>query len=269
MPEMPELPDPSKFPIAEVPGQRVTEGQLSEFYTRYRFASTYCRGKAVLEVACGGGQGLRYLARVAQRVVGTDIDPRATRMSAYYCRDWINIAIQLADAHLLPYKRNIFDVVILFDTIYFLHNPDQFIREARRTLKDDGTLLISSVNPKWSDFNPSPYTFKYLNHSELQSLMAYEGFETDLFAAFSSPQGGKMDLLTSFFRRLASKLRLIPTSIRAKELLKRIFYGTLTPVPLEITDLMAPYCEPVPLSYFPDSRQFKIFYAVGRKLCKP
>jgi SAM-dependent methyltransferase len=263
---MPEMPSPLEFPITEVPGQCVTDEQLSMLYTRYRFASTYCHGKEILEVALGGGQGLRYLARVAKRAVGTDIDRLVIMLSAYYCRDNPNIAIQLADAHLLPYKKNIFDVVILFDSIYWLHKPGQFIREAHRTLKDNGTLLISSVNPEWSDFNPSPYATTYLSPDELWSLLASEGFETELFTAFFTSSDAKIEVLTSIIRRLASRLNLIPTSIRGKEMLKRIFYGRLKAIPLDITDSMAPYYEPVPLSHFHYPRQFKIFYAVARKI---
>ena len=42
-------------------------------YTRYRFAADFCRRRRVLEVACGPGVGLGYLARHAGEIVGGDL----------------------------------------------------------------------------------------------------------------------------------------------------------------------------------------------------
>lgn len=40
-----------------------------------------------------------------------------------------------------------FDTIIAGETIEHLENPPQFLREAKRVLKDDGVLLISTPNP--------------------------------------------------------------------------------------------------------------------------
>ena len=45
---------------------------IDRLWTRYAFAGSLCRGKDVLEVACGPGPGLAYLAGKARRVVGSD-----------------------------------------------------------------------------------------------------------------------------------------------------------------------------------------------------
>jgi len=59
--------------VTETVGDHVTREALSMLYTRYAFARTLCEGRDVLEVACGGGQGLGYLASRARRVVGGDL----------------------------------------------------------------------------------------------------------------------------------------------------------------------------------------------------
>lgn len=59
--------------VTEITGCNVTSEQLQRMYARYRFASELCDDKEVLEVACGSGQGLGYLAKKAKRVVGGDI----------------------------------------------------------------------------------------------------------------------------------------------------------------------------------------------------
>jgi ubiquinone/menaquinone biosynthesis C-methylase UbiE len=59
--------------VTEKSGDRVTQEALSMVYTRYRFAADFCRRRRVLEVACGPGVGLGYLARHAGEIVGGDL----------------------------------------------------------------------------------------------------------------------------------------------------------------------------------------------------
>jgi SAM-dependent methyltransferase len=50
-------------------------------YTRYRFAAECCRGRRVLEVACGPGVGLVYLGRQAEAIVGGDLTESLLRQA--------------------------------------------------------------------------------------------------------------------------------------------------------------------------------------------
>ena len=58
--------------VTEQVGDLISQEALSMVYSRYRFASQFCAGKRVLEVACGPGLGLGYLAKQATLVVGGD-----------------------------------------------------------------------------------------------------------------------------------------------------------------------------------------------------
>jgi len=44
--------------VSEITGYSVAHEQIQRMYARYRFASEFCDGKDVIEVACGSGQGL-------------------------------------------------------------------------------------------------------------------------------------------------------------------------------------------------------------------
>jgi hypothetical protein len=52
--------------------------------------------------------------------------------------------------------------------------------------------------------------------------------------------------------------------MKGKELLKRIFFGKLIPLPPEIKDGMAEYTPPVPIPHDVPNSEYKVIYAVAR-----
>jgi SAM-dependent methyltransferase len=257
--------DPRQFPITEVPGQRATGEQLSMFLTRYKFASRYCEGKEVLEIACGAGQGLGYLAQYARRVVGGDIDRNVLQIPRNLYRARRDIEVLRLDARRLPFRNESFDVVVLFDAVYWIDDPASFVREARRVLRADGRLLISTVNAHWRDFNPSPYAMRYLTGPELKAALEAEGFRTRLFGAFSAEPTNVKEAVVSAVRRVAIRLNLIPSTIEGKEHLKRLFYGELTPIPSVVDEGMGEFFPPIPLRPGDGRDQYKMLYAEGER----
>lgn len=250
--------------VTEITGYQVSSEQIRRLYTRYRFASDYCSGKEVLEVACGSGQGLGYLAKKAKHVVGGDYDVKIVDIAKKHYKD--RFEIKQIDAHNLPYPDNSFDVVIMYEAIYYLSNPEKFILEAKRVLKKEGILIIGTANKEWPGFNPSPYSYKYHSASELHSLIKERGFDVQMFA--DCPAGGSgnvKDAVLSFIKQTAVKLHLIPKTMKGKEILKRLFFGKLRSLPPEITDDMAAYISPVVIQSEMAIPYFKVLFAVGRK----
>ena len=105
-------------------------------YTRYAFAASFCRDHHVLEVGCGVGQGLGYLARVAAHVVGGDLSLGLIRQAQAHYQGRIPLA--QFDAEALPFREQSFDVVILHEAIYYLSSPQRLVAESRRVLRGNG-----------------------------------------------------------------------------------------------------------------------------------
>lgn len=248
--------------VTELPGSGATREQLAMLYTRYHFAATHCAGKDVLEVACGPGIGLGYLERSARVVVGGDYDEVMLRHACAYYRD--RARLLRLDAQVLPFASQSFDVVLLFEALYYLRDPDRFVREARRVLRAEGTLLISTVNREWADFNPSPFTHRYLSAAELKLMLGEHGFSVELYGAFPAQAASARDSLLSAARRTAVRLRLIPRSMKGKQVLKRLIYGRLTPLPAEARDGMAELSPLAEVSGQGATTAFKVLYALGR-----
>lgn len=245
--------------VTETTGTRVTREALDMLWTRYAFAARFVKDKDVLEVACGAGQGLRYLARTARRVVGGDYTSSLLDLSRAATRG--QVPLVRLDGQSLPFVDRSFDVVLLYEAIYYLGRPDDFIREARRLLRREGVLIICTANPERPDFNPSPCSARYLNASELATMMSAHAFSPTVLGAFPVPRGGS-GAIVGALKRTAGALHLIPKSMKGKEWLKRLFLGPLEPFPAEVHENMATFHGPIHLASGAASG-FKVLYAVG------
>lgn len=248
--------------VTEKAGDWVTPEAVSMVYTRYRFASDFCRGRRVLEIACGPGVGLGYLARHAEDVIGGDL----THSLLQHARDRVQESISLLrleaeELPLLPASR---DLIVCCEALYFLRDPGQFLQECRRVLSPQGLLLLCTVNPEWPDFNPSPYGRQYYSTRALVSVMREAGFQTEMYAAFPVVGASLRASCVSWIKRVAVALHLIPASMAGKRLLKRFFLGGLVPFPTAVDDGLATYVQPVGIPQDQPVPGYKILFAVGR-----
>lgn len=250
--------------ITETPQQQASKEQIARLYHRYRFAGSFIRGGNVLEAACGSGMGLGFLAGKSHFVVGGDID-RKNAYQALSLNEDPSVCIEMLDCHDLPFKDQSFDFVLLFEAIYYLHTPERFIRESERVLKENGVLIICSVNKDWSDFHASPYSQRYFAVPELLDLLRPTFPRVDMYGAFPTAKNGNVALLLSFLKRAAMRLDLIPGSLSARAQLKRLFFGPLYPLPDRIFENMTSYESPAVIPSDQPNRDFKIIYAVARK----
>jgi len=250
----------------ELPGHRATAEQLSMMLTRYEFASRYCKSRRVLEVACGGGTGLGLLAKVAQSVVGGDITPENLAIARQTYQGRENIQLVEMDALAMPFEDHSFDVLLLLDSLYFLSDFPLFLKEAKRVLKSEGVLILTTVNPQWKDFNPSRKASRYYSASDLLELLQRQHWGVEVWGAFEDSEDGWKSAVISPLRRIASNLRIIPRSVRAKELLKRIFYGKLEKFSPEIDEGSAPTGKVIPLTSADlSSNRHKLLYFVVQR----
>jgi len=252
--------------ITEQPGQKATREQLERLCQRYRFASRFTNGGEVLEVGCGSGIGLGLLSRYASGVVGGDIDKRNIEIALEQYRNNKNVTISQMDAHELPFEKCSFDTVILFEAIYYLEKPEQFISEAHRVLKDTGKLVISTVNKDWKDFHPSEYSINYYSVPELHALAVKRFGHVETFGGFPVLSEGRRARAYSLLKRLASKLNLIPGSLRSREMLKRIFIGKLATIPPDISSIGIQFEDPVMIPNNRCTDGYKVIYCVAREL---
>ena len=248
--------------VTEAPDIMASREQLAMLLTRYDLAARHSTGRDVLEVGCGAGLGLGYLAMRARRVVGGEYTDGLLRTArGHYGR---RIPLVRLDAQNLPFPTASFDLVLLYETIYYLPDAGRFMTEAYRVLRAGGMVIVCTANREWVYFNPSPFSTRYYTAVELVSLLVERGFRTQAFGAFSTRARGVRSILSSVLKRAAVAWGLMPKTMRGKELLKRVFFGPLTALPSEVQAGIA-HIEPLTPLDQSTTRDFKVIYLLAEK----
>ena len=183
-------------------------------------------------MACGSGQGIGYLAGIARNFEAGDYSEEILLIARRHYGG--RIRLRQFDAQDMPFEDKSKDVIILFEAIYYLPDAERFVRECARVLRSNGKVLSASANKDLYDFNPSPHTYKYYGVVELNELFARHGFKTEFFG--DTPVG-KVSMRQRAFRpvkRLAVMLKIMPKTTGGKKWLKRIVFGELVKMPVEI-----------------------------------
>jgi len=246
--------------VTETWGLPASPEQLTMQYARYRMAAGLMDGGTVLEVGCGAGMGLPYLEAHARTIVGGDYTMSLLQEAR---RNLPDANLVRMDAQRLPFRDHVFDVVLMLEMIYYVADKRAALDECRRVLKPGGKLMVCLPNRDRPDFNPSPFSTGYPNPGEIADLFGKSGFDVHVYGGFPVESESSRDRILQPLREVAVRYRLIPRSMRAKAMLKRILYGRLPPLGA-VHDGMADYSEPVELD--PSSRsdaRYKNLYAVG------
>jgi len=248
--------------VTELAGDEITQEQLERLCHRYYWAGSYCKDKDVLEAACGTGPGLGYISGLANSLIAGDYDNGILEIARRHYGGRIDLC--QFDAQNTPFEDNSFDVVILFEAIYYLPSAKSFVKECKRVLRDGGFVLIATANKDLYDFNPSPYSHAYYGTVELDDLFADQGFAVECFGYLSVRDVSMRQRVLRPIKKLAVELGLMPKSTRGKKWLKRVVFGHMTTMPAEIDAGMAPYTPPVPVSVTEPDREHKVVYCAAR-----
>lgn len=247
--------------VTEFSGQSISAEQLDRICHRYHWALGYCGNKDVLEVGCGGGQGLGLLKREARSVMGSDVSPEVIERAKRTYGDEMRLDVFSADACPLP-DRSI-DVVLLFEAIYYLPDVGRFLDEMRRILRPGGVLLIATANKDLYDFVPSPFSTRYLGVVELAEALTLAGFSSRFWGYVDTRKVSIRQRILRPVKYLASKLDIIPKTMAGKSILKQIFFGQMALMPPRIDGIACDYVPPKALPDNQPSRHYKVIYCLA------
>ncbi len=143
------------------------KGQMieAEHVVRYAWAGQFARGRRALDAGCGAAYGSRMLADAgASEVVGIDKDERVIAAMAPTMP--AGVRLDVGDVTALPYEAGEFDLVVCFEMIEHVAEPERVLDELRRVLRPGGLLVIST--PNRDVFTPgNPHHLHELSPAEL------------------------------------------------------------------------------------------------------
>jgi 2-polyprenyl-3-methyl-5-hydroxy-6-metoxy-1,4-benzoquinol methylase len=172
------------------------EGCFWEHVFRYQFASQFVKDKRVLDIASGEGYGsLAMNVAGASFVIGVDISNEACE----HARKKYEITGVQATAEQIPLKDHSVDVVVSFETVEHVPNPEAFVRECARVLSRPGTMVMSTPNTEIYDPHgqSNPYHCSEMTESEFTMLLQRHFDSIELYG--QTPQGAPLFSLRSLY----------------------------------------------------------------------
>jgi len=134
-----------------------------------RIAEDYdIKGKIVLDIGCGEGRMTSFLVK-NNSIIGIDKEVYVKGLISASEKGIIPIRFDID--YELPFKNDIFDVILCLDTIEHIRNYKQLITECLRILKIDGLLIMSTPN-----INSIPHKIICLLGRESDSHISMFGF---------------------------------------------------------------------------------------------
>lgn len=122
------------------------------------------KNASVLEVGCGFGSLSSLLLSRGAQVVATEIDQKKLTLAKKFLRQSMlkkKIKLVPVTGEVLPFPKQTFDAVIIFDVIEHVTNPGKMMKEAQRVLKPGGILYVE-FTPYYSITGHHLYDYTWL-----------------------------------------------------------------------------------------------------------
>jgi len=134
-----------------------------EHLVRYLFASSFVKGKRVLDAGSGSGYGSYLLVQRGKprEIIGVDLSEEAVEYaSATYHHPKLQYRVNNVEK-LSGLEDESFDVVVSFEVIEHLNDIDAYLHAIRRVLKKDGIFIVSTPNkntyPDGNDYHTTEF----------------------------------------------------------------------------------------------------------------
>ena len=121
----------------------------AEHLSRYALVKHLCKGRRVLDIACGEGYGSALMSKWgAKEVCGVDVSTEAiANATGFFGGAGVKfVAFEASNCAALCETMGTFDLIVCFETIEHVHDVDKMLRGFKELLADDGAIVISCPN---------------------------------------------------------------------------------------------------------------------------
>lgn len=157
----------------------------------------------ILDAGCGTGFNLNYLNDYGN-VIGSDFSKEALK----FCKIRKHKNLVQADAEILPFKSNKFDLITVLDLLEHL-NDREALKEFYRVLKPNGYLIatVPAFNFMWSKHDEALHHKRRYNKAQLKDALKSNGFIIE-----------KISYWNFFLFLPIVAMRLIKRSVKSEEI---------------------------------------------------
>lgn len=164
-----------------IPGSPEMEKRLSQERHRLRFFQKFKKKGNVLDIGCGRGYFLLACREQGYKVEGIDVSADV----ANYVRSNLKIKVHVGEVSNVKLPERTFDIITLWHSLEHTADPNVYIKNARKWLKDDGILVVDVPNYEghdalktWNDWQgwSIPYHFYHFTEDSLTCLLHKHGF---------------------------------------------------------------------------------------------
>ena len=105
------------------------------------------RGRDVLDIGCGAGLDLVRLGHAGARGSGVELSPASLALARQYLDvEGVAAVLVQADAAVLPFRDDSFDMVLCHGVLPFAIDPSAIVGEIRRVLRTEGLAILVAYN---------------------------------------------------------------------------------------------------------------------------
>jgi 2-polyprenyl-3-methyl-5-hydroxy-6-metoxy-1,4-benzoquinol methylase len=148
--------------------------------------AAYCwvpRNVCVLDVGCGVGETLAYHASRGCKAYGLEVDENVKRIA-----DSLGLNMTIGTLESNPFETEFFDFITMDQVVEHLQEPATALKEARRILKPEGRLILSTPNcrgwgrsafgRRWINWH-TPYHLNLFSKKSIKLMVEQAGFEIE------------------------------------------------------------------------------------------
>jgi demethylmenaquinone methyltransferase/2-methoxy-6-polyprenyl-1,4-benzoquinol methylase/ArsR family transcriptional regulator len=171
---------------------------------------------SLLDLGTGTGRMLELIAPLANRAVGIDQSPAMLSLArARIAQSGLrNVLLRQGDIYAPPVERDAYDLVVIHQVLHFLDDPARALREAARTLRPGGRLIVVDFAAHEEEYLREQFAHRRLGFSaeEIASFLGEAGL-VDVETRRIAPASGESSKLTVAIW-LARDLRVIADDLR-------------------------------------------------------
>lgn len=133
---------------------------------RYLFALPYCQEKVVLDLGSKEGYGSHLISHTANGVTLADCNGKYLNQANKYYHFLCPVEFMHIDFN-KEFPKGMWDTITAFEIIEHVDNPDKFVREIAKHLKERGKLVFSVPHMK-----PNPAHKTLFNEQSIKDLIS-------------------------------------------------------------------------------------------------